>query len=338
MKTFIASSLSLSNINSVFKISTAGYRFNPFTAMLNPGRILFNSAMLLKRRANIRDEFNNLIRVDEKDSLGVLGGKIHEPAIRRLMSERIKPGSTVLDIGANIGYHTLLLSRLAGVNGRVYAFEPSGQNFALLEANIRNNRICNATAENIAVSDSNGPTRLYLNDSNHGMNRVYDSLCADLSIEVESVKLDDYLRDRVQRVDFVKIDVEGWEYPALKGMIGNIRKNSRIEIITEYSPASMTEAGVDPVSYLEFLLDNGFDIFLIGDKKTVLQNPSDLFQWTNRIAEIADAFISLVKEKGKPFSPAETPAEFIRFASSRYGYKGEFSMDLFCRGNRATQH
>lgn len=120
----------------------------------------------------------------------------YEPFIAELMKKNIKPGDTVVDIGSHIGYFTILMSKLVGETGKVYAFEPEKRNFELLKKNVEFNKCSNVILNNIAISDKTGKIKLYLtNKSNSGTHSIHDSEGYTYEIqEVDCMTLDDYFK------------------------------------------------------------------------------------------------------------------------------------------------
>jgi FkbM family methyltransferase len=156
-----------------------------------------------------------------------------EPEIVKAVTEVVHEGFVAIDVGAHLGYYALILSQIVGSNGRVIAFEPIPSNFRILSDNIRLNHCKNIQAVNKAVSDRSGqfegtfPTESTLPSSftllkNEGANRIL----------VETVSLDDFLKDWDRPVDFIEIDVEGAEGMVLEGA----RK-----IIESYHPMLLVE-------------------------------------------------------------------------------------------------
>ncbi|WP_353572721.1 FkbM family methyltransferase [Candidatus Albibeggiatoa sp. nov. BB20] len=207
--------------------------------------------------------------LDTKDSLNLASGDIFEPDEVALVKQYIKQGDVVIDIGANIGYYSLLFAQLVGETGHVIAFEPDPDNFALLQKNISLNQYRNVTLVQKAVATENSQAQLFLCDENKGMHRLYDSVCCQTSIEVETVCLDDYLPTLVNRVDFIKIDIEGAEYNALQGM-QNILRQQQPALLTEFSPAALFEYGIKPQTYVDFLTQLDFDLYQVTEKLNLL--------------------------------------------------------------------
>lgn len=152
-------------------------------------------------------------------------GAYSQPELK-ILDEFLFDGAVFIDVGANIGVFTLQASRLVGANGRVVSFEPYSENFKLLNRHVRINHLSNVTTEKFAISDSNGKAMLYYdpNEKNLGMVSMtpLNNVCSE---EIDAIMFDCYAQTYdLQRVDFVKIDVEGFEYNVLKGMEGVLKK------------------------------------------------------------------------------------------------------------------
>jgi len=186
-------------------------------------------------------------------------GRDHEASLARLFECADLEGSTCLDIGANIGLHTLALSRLVGPVGRVFAFEPAPPSFALLEHNLRRNGAGNVTAHRAAVGDRAGTGRLAFNPRNHADNRLAaDAPAAWKRIDVPVVAIDERLADVAPgRVAFVKIDVQGWECYVLRGMRTLLARNPQAIIAIEMFPDGLREAGASGAELAQLVRDLG---------------------------------------------------------------------------------
>lgn len=204
--------------------------------------------------------------LDEKDSLQLSVHGVYEPFQTELAIGLIKKGDVVLDIGANIGYYTLIFARQVGPNGRVFAFEPEPANFAILKRNIEMNGYENVIMVPKAVSNATGRIRLYLCEENRGDHRIYDSGDGRQSLEVEAVRLDDYFDGYDGQVDFIKMDIQGAEARALQGMAGLLERHRHLTMMTEFWPVGLKRCGTDPQEYLKSLIDRGFEIFHINEQ------------------------------------------------------------------------
>lgn len=202
--------------------------------------------------------------------------QIHEPATTSLFKKIVKKGDVVVDLGANIGYFTLLAANLTGKEGRIYCFEPEPKNYSYLLKNIKLNNYANVSANQKAVSDKNGKTRLYIceHDTGHHTINQYEGIKnykpnienKENFVEIETVTLDNYLERKERAVDVIKIDVEGAEMLALLGMDGIIRKSKNLKMFIEFFPLLIKSMGSSPEDFVRKLLnDYSFSIFIIPD-------------------------------------------------------------------------
>ena len=159
----------------------------------------------------------------------------HEPHVMRTIQDVVRPGWTAADVGANIGYATLLLAKCVGPSGRVLAFEPLAENFRMLEENILLNRHPNVTAENLALMAHAG--RIELRTATPGAMTWAASAALDASKAVETqsaeaITLDEYAeRNGIARIDFLKMDVEGAEADVLAGMTAILDRHKPVLLI-----------------------------------------------------------------------------------------------------------
>jgi FkbM family methyltransferase len=153
----------------------------------------------------------------------------YEPAVTEALTRLLREGSAFVDVGANIGYFTLLGSRLVGPQGSVVSIEPAPPNFELLMKNVRLNAAGNVECFSLVASDRSGPAKVKAFERrNSGSFHV-----ADEGFDCEAVRLDALLNGR--KVDVIKIDVEGTEDRVLAGLQETLRR-WRPVIIFEYAP------------------------------------------------------------------------------------------------------
>ncbi|WP_432743294.1 FkbM family methyltransferase [Methylobacter sp. G7] len=195
--------------------------------------------------------------VDRADSLQLAKSGMFEPLETALLRELIKPGDKVLDIGANMGYYTVLFADWVGASGIVHAVEPDPDNFALLDANTRDfQQQGRVHLHTPALSESSGTAKLFHSKDNVGMHRLYDSICCDGSFrEVVVCRGDDLA---LAPLDVIKIDIEGYEAFALRGLSETLTHSPNLKILCEFSPLSMMEAGVQPLQWLKWMESFGF--------------------------------------------------------------------------------
>ncbi len=199
------------------------------------------------------------------DDLGLSVDGIFTPQETAAFQGEVRQGDTVIDIGANIGYFTLLFARLVGPRGQVFAFEPEPINFELLRRNVELNGYCNVTLVPKAVSDASGTARLYLAE-HKGDGRIFDSHDGRGSIPIETIRLDDFLKDYEGRIDFIKMDIQGAEPAALRGMTKLLERHRQARIILEFWPIGLKLFGEEPEAFLRSLTDLGFGLWNLDEQ------------------------------------------------------------------------
>ncbi|MGW3488369.1 FkbM family methyltransferase [Streptomyces sp. NPDC001054] len=185
-----------------------------------------------------------------------------EPNLTKWLSSRLKPGDVFVDVGANIGYFSALGARLVGAGGAVVSVEASPSFAELLRANLRLNRADNVRVVEQAVSDREETLTLVLASSaNMGANSIvpYDGPI-EARHEVPASPLSSLLtEDEVQRARVIKIDVEGAEGKAVRGLaplLGQLRSDA--EVTVEVTPSRMAELGDSAAELLDIMAAGGF--------------------------------------------------------------------------------
>jgi FkbM family methyltransferase len=202
----------------------------------------------------------------------------YEPEICLQFRRLLSPGMCVLDIGANIGFFAMLSACLVGPSGHVVAVEPNPRNIRLLESSRRMNGFSNMTVLQVAAGRANGLLALNTSYSNGTTASLPSDVAEILGAEtVPSIRLDALLLE-VGKVDLIKIDVEGAEYPALQGCENVIRRH-RPTIISEFSPGLMPGiAGIDGPGYLCWLVGLGYSLSVICPDGTLLEASTDILR------------------------------------------------------------
>ena len=204
---------------------------------------------------------------------------------RALLRQIIQPGMTVVDVGANIGIYTRFFSRLAGGSGRVHAFEPASSNFKRLQENV--GRLANVSLSHAAIGDHSGTIRLYVSDELNVDHRTFDSGDGRKEIDVPVMSLDDYFVAG-QRVDIIKIDVQGYELSVLQGARRVLKENHDIKVLMEFWPYGLTKASVMPSDVIELIQSLGFEIRITSDPVGRLfdgaaLNPTEIDHYCNLV-------------------------------------------------------
>ena len=182
-----------------------------------------------------------------------------EPDIQHLCTELLRPGMTVMDVGANVGLLTRQFCRRVGKSGRVYAFEPDPLTFQFLEFNTRPFK--NKELTQCAVSDNHEPALLHLNFTSGAGNSLLNKSHSTESVPVVCISLDEFLKQHGNPVvDVMKIDVEGAELSVLRGMRQTAARLPGLKIIIEYCPANLNGAGVAPREVFNELRSQQFNL------------------------------------------------------------------------------
>lgn len=189
---------------------------------------------------------------------------------------------TVLDIGANIGYYSRFFANSVGVNGNIIAFEPDKTNFNHLKKNVKD--FNNIEIVNKAVGERTGIVKLYQSKELNVDHQTYDSGEDREVVNVEMIAVDDLVGNNKQ-VDFIKIDIQGYDFFALKGMEKTIKNSSRIAIFGEFWPYALNKAGVKPKDYIDFLKDMGFKLQIFN-----LEKETDFDKYINDKSFYTDFF------------------------------------------------
>jgi FkbM family methyltransferase len=176
-----------------------------------------------------------------------------------LLRQVVKPGARVLDIGANIGFYSSLLAELAGPSGHVHAFEPDPLNFKRLQRAVGDRPTI--TLHHAAVADKPGTLKLYLSDRLNVDHRTYEPESYDKVVEVKAVRIDDVVG--AERVDVIKMDIQGFEAQALGGMLHTLRNNAHLVLLSEFWPYGLRRSGSSARAYRQALLDLGFHAWIL---------------------------------------------------------------------------
>ncbi len=176
--------------------------------------------------------------------------------------KHLKSTDVVIDIGANIGYTTLLFSKVCG-EGEVISIEPSKELFETIENHIKLNNLNNITPLNVAVGEKEKKAKLYsVSENNSGMNRIFENDTISFNSEIITIKtLDELvLEQNITTVNAIKIDVEGYEYKVLKGAYNTLKAKHPILFI-EIDENNLKEQHCTPAEIFQFLFDLNYSVF-----------------------------------------------------------------------------
>lgn len=190
---------------------------------------------------------------DQHVSRGIATEGLWEPYETQLVIQRLKPGDVFIDVGANIGYYSLIASTLVGASGSVISFEPDPANYHLLMKNLQVNNLSNVNAINAALSDVKGEGSLYLSTNNFGDHQIYDNGDERKKSAIQLLNGSEVLGG-IDNITLVKIDTQGAEYHVLKGLLPILRKQPHpLSLIVEFWPFGLRKAGASADKLLDLL-------------------------------------------------------------------------------------
>ena len=201
---------------------------------------------------------------------------IHGAHDLKIFKDNVKNGDNVVDLGANIGYFTLILAKLVGPTGKVFAFEPDPRNLTLLKKNIEYNNYKNVIIVPKAVSNVNDKCTLYVGQKTFGQNRIYKPEKTDtqkfVPTDSETIRLDDFFKanNLLDKISFIKMDIEGSEFLALSGMKEILKLNKNIKIFTEVETSYLEDAGSSYDQFIDVLTENKFTLSLADNRNEAL--------------------------------------------------------------------
>ncbi|MBX3241466.1 MAG: FkbM family methyltransferase [Chitinophagaceae bacterium] len=187
----------------------------------------------------------------------------YEKELVLVLDRLIEKNCVFVDVGANIGYHTLVSAARASY-GHVYAFEPVKNMFERTNRNIALNRLDNVTTYHLALGNTSGKEKIYVSaNDNTGMSGL--AKAGNFSGQIEEVSittLDEWIQEnRIEKIDILKIDVEGFDYKVLSGFEKNIERFKPIVII-EVIAAQLFRFGSTPADIYNFLESRGYKAFI----------------------------------------------------------------------------
>lgn len=177
-----------------------------------------------------------------------------------LLKKHVRQNDVVLDIGANIGYYAVMLSKLTGIGGKVHCFEPDATNFKYLVKSCAGQS--NIVLNHAAVGPRTEKIKIYTSKNLNVDHRTYKPEEYDREIEVDAVSMDHYL-DNNFKVDLIKMDIQGFEMQAVQGMKKTLAANPGIKIISEFWPYGLKKAGSSVTDYFDFLRQQGFHVWIL---------------------------------------------------------------------------
>lgn len=196
---------------------------------------------------------------------------IFEEFETKTFKKLINPNTILIDIGANIGYYTLIASQIIE-NGKIYSFEPELNNYKLLVKNIKLNKLNSVFPFQKAISNKIGMIKIFLDSINLGNHSLAKKNVPDQDdfIEVETITLDSFIENFDEIHDIlIKIDTQGAEGLILEGA-KKLLKRENLKIIMEFWPNGLKNMGTDPYELLNEMKNYGFKISVLDESKKSL--------------------------------------------------------------------
>ena len=230
----------------------------------------------IKEDVVIIDGCKLLLDKTDRHGFTIYGSK--NPPEIEFIKKIVKKGDIVVDVGANIGIYTLTMAKCVGETGHVYAFEPSPYNLKLMKDTMNLNGFQNVSIIGKAVSDKPDKKLFYFSNgisahslSDFGYNKG--------AIEVDVESLDHFFEHSNKKINFIKIDAEGFDYKVLKGM-QNILKDHNPKILIEFFLARLKKVNDSPKDFLLFLLQNASSFTdLNGNKQLTIDEVDEVVKF-----------------------------------------------------------
>jgi FkbM family methyltransferase len=230
---------------------------------------------------------------DQFVSKRILEDGLWEPYETSLLLEFLRPGDVFVDVGANIGYFSVLAASAVGDAGAVFAFEPDADNFRLLQANaaLNHQQHCIHAVQG-ALSDAAGEGRLFLADDNLGDHQVYAGEDDRPSVPITLYHGSDYLQHRLRRLDLLKVDTQGSEFHVITGLMPLLTQLPQPpRIIIELTPHSLRQAGATGRALITLLatLQQPFWIIDHIEHNLYASTAQDLIAWCDNWDQVPDS-------------------------------------------------
>lgn len=250
------------------KMPRLDYLFGIIYKKTNPNEVLLINVMNRKMYVNTTD-----IGVAEP----LIKAGIYEEFETEVFKKLLTSNTTFIDIGANIGYYTLLSSDIIK-KGYIYSFEPVITNYELLVKNVNLNDLKNVKIFQKAISYKNGKVKIFIDEKNLGNHSLAENNIVDKSksefFEVETITLDSFIKTFKEYIDgniVIKIDTQGAEGLVLEGA-QNLLVMNDLKILMEFWPNGLKNMGTDPLELLNKLEKYGFKFKLLDEKSRSLKN------------------------------------------------------------------
>ena len=227
---------------------------------------------------------------DEFVSRALRDHGVWEPFETQLTLACLAPGDTFIDVGANIGYFTILAAHRVGPAGQVLAFEPDPRNCQLLRCSVEANQqqACVELVE-AALSTTSGEGSLFLSENNLGDHQIFRAEGSRASCRIRLVEGAPFLESRVQRIDLVKIDTQGSEFDVVSGMMPLLQAlPHKPRMLVELTPFSLRAAGASGSALVALLGTLGQPFWIVDhiEHELVATTEAELRRWCDNVDSV----------------------------------------------------
>jgi FkbM family methyltransferase len=237
-------------------------RVDETRALVDPGRSV---AYVGDGHAWVRTTWGGKLLVETTDLLlapWLMLDGLWEPLVTHVVWENLAPGGVFVDVGANIGYYTILAGKAVGGAGQVYAFEAHPRIYDLLSTTVGVNWMRSfITTEHLAVYEDTRKLDFFMHErfaGNSSLAQADEASAAVSKVQVDTVSLDEYFAGNPARIDLIKVDVEGGELYVFRGMRKLLEATPDVVVVCEWSQADIAEHGYDPAELIEEFDRHGF--------------------------------------------------------------------------------
>ena len=280
----------IKSLTNLFK--TPYNRRNPLSALF---RFSYWKIIRLLRLKNLKyrlwDNKKLYLNYDSFQCMWVMYNNIVDWEEFNLIRDYIKPGDAVADVGSNMGYYTIWMSKFIGSEGKIHAFEPDAENFKKLKSNCDLNKLNNVILNKVALSDKNGS--LSFTKMLDGENHISLSESAE-TVKVDALTFDTYCENnKLEKLSYVKVDIEGFELFFLKGAHSLLQKK-KIEIIQLELNSQVKNSFTQVSEVLDILHESGYILCAYDVEKKRL---SKINYTDNRENYFAVSDVDLINQK-----------------------------------------
>jgi FkbM family methyltransferase len=216
-----------------------------------------------------------------------------------LLKKYVAPGNTIIDIGSNIGFYALILSELTGEKGKVHCFEPDATNFKHLQKAV--GQLKNVNINYKAIGPRTEKIKIYTSKELNVDHRTYQPEEYDEVIEIDAVNLDEYLEKinggKIPKVEMIKMDIQGFEMQAIKGMQRTLTENKDIKLISEFWPYGLNKANSSSMEYFDHLRSLQFNCYLL-EKDTLVKLDENKVKELDKFKEDKTHYFNIFVTRG----------------------------------------